>query len=101
MKSFKRVSTCKYYEVAYYVEEMLVFKCIEYVITPNFPEMAFLVHAVIGEYFMLFDNFDELAEGKTKLKTFRSLIQPSLHQNNCDKEGREITENNVGAFNVY
>ena len=65
MKGLKRICAFEYYEVAFYLGRTLLFDQLERDVAPSSPKMTSLVHAVVWEHFMLFEDGDALAEGET------------------------------------
>ena len=65
VKGLKRICAFEYYEVAFYFGGTLLFDQLERDVATSSPEMTSLVHTVVGEHFMLFDDGNELAKGKT------------------------------------
>ena len=76
----------------------LLFDQLERDVAHSSPEMTFLVHTVVGEHFMLFEEDDKLAEGKTlgeddlKIngRVGNHLTGPPLH-NKCFERGGGVS----------
>ena len=72
VKGLKRVCACEYYEVAHELAGVLLLNQLERDISPNFQEMARLVHAMIG-HFMLFHDGSDFEEGETLSELVRKI----------------------------
>ena len=61
----KRIYALEYFELAFYLGGVLLLEHVEGHIVPTSPYMTSLVNAVIGDHLSLYDNGDELNDGKT------------------------------------
>ena len=108
VKGLKRICACEYYEVAFYLGGTLLFEMLDRDVSPNSPEMKSLVYAVIAEHFLLFDDGNDLLEGKESEEEILKLngrvgnhLTSLPFVENATKEAGGIKVDGEKAFNDF